>query len=302
MQNDAACAPLVFIVVLNWNGWCDTLECLDSLRQLDYPNFRVVVVDNGSSDDSVRQIRLANPDIMSLQTGSNLGYAGGNNIGIQYALDHSADYIWLLNNDTAVEPDALMHLVARMKQRPEAGICGSTLIYFHNRNQVQALGGSTYNRWLGWNKHIGEGFAVVNIRHIKQDAIESRLHYIVGASMLVSREFVQDIGLMCTDYFLYCEEIDWAVRAKSRYALAYAAKSIVYHKEGSSAGGTNLDKNRKSRVADFYSLRSRILFTKRHFPCALPTIYLGLILAIANRMRRRQWSRIPMIFKLISGL
>src|SRR5690242_13465997 len=103
--------PLISVVVLNWNGKIDTLECLESLARVDYPNFEVIVVDNGSADDSVAAIRQQFPDVMVLETGANLGYAGGNNVGIRKALEDQASYVLLLNNDTVVHPQLLTSLV-----------------------------------------------------------------------------------------------------------------------------------------------------------------------------------------------
>ena len=108
--------------------------------------------------------------------------------------------------------------------------------------------------------------------------------------MLVSRQFVESVGLLAEDYFLYNEEIDWATRAKGLYTLAYAAKSTVYHKEGASIGGSNFKLAQKSRTSDFYMIKSRIMFARKFYPYTLPTVYLGLGATMVNRMRRGQWS------------
>jgi GT2 family glycosyltransferase len=228
--------PLVYIVILNFNGWQDTLECLASLKQLAYPRFQTVVVDNASSNNSEEMIRQHYPTITLIQSGKNLGFAGGNNLGIRYALEKQADYIWLLNNDTVVETRALTHLVQRMQAKPLAGMCGSTLRYYDRREVVQVLGGATYNRWLGIQKPIGEGESA-NVIH-NSDEIEAQLDYVIGASLLVSRSFIEKIGYLNEDYFLYYEEIDWATRARGQFTLTYAPQSIVYHKEGATIGTT----------------------------------------------------------------
>ena len=103
--------PLIYIIILNWNGLQDTLECLGSILKMDYPNFRVVVVDNNSTDNSVDIIRKAHPQVSLIENKENLGYTGGNNTAMRYAMQHSADYVWLLNNDTTVEADTLSKLV-----------------------------------------------------------------------------------------------------------------------------------------------------------------------------------------------
>src|SRR5664279_2479168 len=100
-------AKLTYIILLNWNGWQDTIACVESCRKLSYPNFRILIVDNGSTDNSEAILRERLPDIELLQTGANLGFAGGNNVGIRHALAQGADYVWLLNNDTVVDAEAL---------------------------------------------------------------------------------------------------------------------------------------------------------------------------------------------------
>lgn len=292
--------PLVYIVLLNWNGWRDTDACLGSLSKLTYPNARVVVVDNASTDGSESELRRRHPELTLLQSGANLGFAGGNNVGLRYALEHGAEYVWLLNNDTLVEPDALTHLVARSQRGAgglPVGLCGSTLLYEGQRDTVQALGGARYNRWLGTVAHIGQHQP--RSQPVDAAAVEAQLDYLIGASMLASRPFLETVGLMQEDYFLYFEELDWAVRARGRFALAYAPESVVYHKEGSSIGGNDRAKAAKSYTADLYALKNRVRFTRRFYPYALPTVYLGLGVAISNRARRRQWDRVALIARIL---
>jgi len=290
-------APLVFIVILNWNGWRDTHACLASLTGLDYPNYRVVVVDNASEDGSEERLRALHPELTLLQSGANLGFAGGNNVGLRYALAGGAEYVWLLNNDTLVEADALTQLVTKMRREPDLGLCGSTLVYEAERDRVQALGGARYNRWLGAVRHLGQHQA--RTHPIDEGAVERQLDYLIGASMLASRPFLEQVGLLQEDYFLYFEELDWAARARGRFRLGYAAKSIVLHKEGSSIGGTGRAKAQKSYTADLYALKNRVRFTRRFYPYALPTVYLGLVVALINRLRRRQWKRAVLVARIM---
>ena len=123
------------------------------------------------------------------------------------------------------------------------------------------------------------------------------IDYVIGASVFVRREFLQDIGLMCEDYFLYCEEIDWAERAKGKYKIACMPESVVYHKEGASTGGQSVEN--KTMFSDYYQLRSRLLFTKKFHKKYLPIVYLTMLYAIFNRIKRRQYDRIWMIIKLM---
>ena len=329
----------VYIVLVNWNGWADTLECLESLLHSDYPDFRVVVCDNGSTDGSLDAIKswaqgglipdeprsvmlraLSVPPIAKplayveysrreaeeggngadypltiVRIDENLGFAGGNNVGIRFALSRDDfAFVWLLNNDTLVTPQTLSALTRRMAEKPRAGLCGSKLLFYQQPQVVQGLGGASYNKWLGTNRHLGYLSQADNLP--VQVDVEAAMDYVIGASMLVSKRFLLEIGLMAEEYFLYFEELDWAYRAHGRFSLAYAAESIVYHKEGSSAG--SCDPARKSWSVDFFTIRSKLLFTWKFFPVSLPTVYAGLLCALCNRIRRGQWDRVRMIIEL----
>lgn len=336
----------VYIVIVNFNGWRDTIECLESIFQCDYPDFRVVICDNGSTDNSLENIKSwsdatlmvsppspnspllphsssasfkplslieyardaaecggdksADPQITLIRNGANLGFAGGNNVGIRYALARADfSYIWLLNNDTVIENNALSSLVQRMVDAPGTGMCGSTIRYFHNPDRVQALGGGWHCRWIGLPWHYGRGKS----RGVGPDVIqraEAWMNYVEGASMLVSKQFLEEIGLMCEDYFLYFEETDWAIRSHGRYKLAYAASSVVYHKVGASIG-TSSNPSRKSYLCDYYSIRNRLFFTRRFYPYALPIIYLTLLCTLFIRILLGRWDRVAMIARLLAG-
>ena len=293
---------LISIVILNWNNWRQTLECISSVKAIDYAPFAIIVVDNGSTDGSEQKIRNAHPDITVIQTGSNLGYAAGNNFGLRRALEDGADYVWLLNNDVVVDSRALTQLFKRMISDSRIGICGSTVVYYDDNKLVQALGGGWYNFWLGTSGHIGDGRSLSSVRAEEEQIVERRLAYVVGASMLVSRRFIVDIGFMNESYFLYFEEIDWVTRAKGRYCLGYASQSLVFHREGATTGASNRAKRHKSAVADYHTIRSRLIYTKKYRPYALPSVYCGLVVTIINRGMRGQWNRVPMILKLMLSI
>ena len=311
----------VAIILLNWNGWQDTVECLESLLRLEYPSFRILVCDNGSSDDSIHEIKTwaerrnlthavyqraeaeaggtpaADTLLTIISNDENLGFAGGNNIGLRYVMARSeADYCWLLNNDTVVEPDALTHLVARMEHQPDVGICGSTIRLYHDRNRIQALGGGHYCRWIGLPWHYGR--FTQGDKDIDQMQAEAWMNYVEGASMLVSRQFLDEVGLLCEDYFLYFEEADWAIRAKGRFKLGYAAQSIVYHKVGGSIG-TSSNPAKMSYTSDYFNIRNRLLFTRRFYPSALPTVRLVIFGAMLLRLCLGKWKRAAMVFRLL---
>lgn len=311
----------VSIILVNWNGWQDTIECLQSLRQLNYAPFRVIVCDNGSIDNSISRIKSwadqqklgyveyqrataeaggaldADPLLTLIRNDENLGFAGGNNIGLQHVMARGdADYCWLLNNDTVVDPDALTHLVARMHTQPTVGICGSTIRFFHDRQRIQALGGGHYCRWIGLPWHYGRYTRWGG--EISRHRAEAWMNYVEGASMLVSRQFLDEVGLLCEDYFLYFEEADWAIRAEGRFKLAYAPESIIYHKVGGSIG-TSSNPAKMSYISDYYNIRNRLLFTRRFYPAALPSVFLVIVGALLMRLCMGKWDRAMMIFRLL---
>jgi GT2 family glycosyltransferase len=289
-------SPCVFIIVLNWNGWEDTCECLHSLEKLDYPNYEAVVVDNGSINYSVQNIKREFPGIKVIALAENSGFAAGNNVGIRYAMENDADYCWILNNDTVVDQKALCHLVNKMENDSAVGICGSKVIYYHQPDTIQVLAGGSYNKWIGVPKNFGQHKP--SDMDIDAQKVEEKLDFIIGASMLVSRSFLEDVGLLCEDYFLYYEEIDWGLRAKGKYEFGFAPECIIYHKEGASIGATNRNINEKSRLSDYYHIKNRLKIAYKFFPWLLPLNYLTCIYSIFNRMRRNQWDRIPMILRL----
>ena len=311
----------IYVILVNWNGWNDTIECLESLQSAAYMNLRIVVCDNGSVDDSLKEIRnwadyrgvqyaeynradaeaggllAADPDFVLIRNDENLGFAGGNNVGFRYALARGdADYCWLLNNDTVVEPDALCHLVARMQQQKTVGICGSTILLHHDHKRIQALGGGHYFPWIGLPWHYGR-FSTWG-ESINPKRAELLMNYVEGASMLVSRQFLDEIGLLCEDYFLYFEEADWAQRAKGRFMLGYAPRSIVYHKVGASIG-TATNPLRKSCLCDYYTLRNRLLFTRRYYPLSIFSVYAGLMVELLVRVLLGRWDLAGMICRLL---
>lgn len=312
---------LVCIILVNWNGWRDTQECLASLQIIPGKKHRVVVCDNGSTDDSVQQIAVwaqehciackqydradaekgedcsVDPWLTVIRSDENLGFAGGNNLGLRYGLAQDRfDYFWLLNNDTVVKPDSLTYLVERMRQDPAIGICGSTILNYTKRDKILALGGGRYISWLGIPWHHGRFYQYAP--DIDRKRAEKRMNYVEGASMLVSRRFLEQVGLMYEEYFLYFEELDWALRGKERFRLGYAPDSIVYHKVGASIG-TSSNPARKSLVCDYYNIRNRIRFTRQHCPSALLTVYLVLLLEALVRILCGKPDRAAMIIKLM---
>jgi GT2 family glycosyltransferase len=181
-----------------------------------------------------------------------------------------------LNNDTVVQADALSYLLHKMRVHPEIGICGSKVVYYFEPERVQCPGGYGFNPWTARVKQISAS----------NDAeVERRLKYVSGASTFVRRGFLEQVGLMNEQYFLYFEEIDWATRAQGRFRLGYCAKSLVYHKEGRSIGSHRLSGSR-SRASERWLSRNRVVFIRTHYPARLVVCLVWIGLAALCRMLR----------------
>jgi len=243
--------PKVAIIVLNWNGWRDTIKCLESLQQITYPNYQIVVVDNGSTDDSVERLKAAYPDLSLIVTHKNLGYAGGNNIGIRYALEQGADYVLILNNDTIVEPNVLTVMVDVAK-KTGASVVGALIKDMSTKKLLFAK--SNYPAMLFYSEPQKR---VPNERYWFSDRVE-------GSAMLLARDLLLKRERTCGYFlddslFLYCEEIELALWCRQNNKKSViAGEAIVYHKVGSSSGG-------RARPIQFYYLtRNRVLLARRY--------------------------------------
>ena len=325
----------VYIIILNYNNWFDTIECLESVLRNDYPNYQVIVVDNNSPNNSMYYIKAwaegkldvwMKPDyplrhlsfppfqkpipyvfytreeaenggdikieeelmrkipdsvimkypVVFIQTGKNLGFAGGNNAGIRYALaKDDFKYIWLLNNDTVIEINSLSEMVRIVESNKRIGIVGSKLLRYDRPNILQTLCGTTKMTW----KNAGEGkylFPNQNDGPKFNKIFELDGGYIVGASMLIRKEVFQDIGLLDESYFMWAEESDFCIRAiRSGWKLYCCGKSKVWHKEGASTGKGDIKKFlwRKSErvnlkrfvITGYLDTRNQIYFVKKNW-------------------------------------
>jgi GT2 family glycosyltransferase len=240
--------PSVFCVVLNWNGWKDTIACVAALRRVDYSRLDIVVVDNGSSDSSAENIRRVLPDVELIENGQNCGFSAGNNVGIRMALERGAEFVWLLNNDAFPEPGALMALVRKARAMPECGAVGSVLSYAHAPTTIQAWGGGRVNLWLGRPVH-----AVMA-------APDDWFDYLTAASILLRSSVLRRIGLLDEDFFLYWEDTDLGFRMRNAGAkLCVAADSHVLHRENASTGRGSVRRQR-------FVVASGIRFLRKHAP------------------------------------
>ncbi|MGG8496011.1 glycosyltransferase family 2 protein [Tenacibaculum sp. TC6] len=321
----------VYIIILNYNSFIDTIECLESVFKLEYANFQVIVVDNNSNDNSVAQIidwangksffevatnyralvyplenkpfqfsvfREGNSEITEdklviLKAQNNNGFSAGNNIGIQYIQNREDfKYCWILNNDTVVDKKSLKELVENYRRHENLGILGSKLLYYYNPDIIQAIGGKLHKK-LYATSHIGEG----KLCTINKSNFE-KIDFAIGASMFVSKEFLNTVGLLSEDYFLYYEEIDWAFRAKEfGFITDWCEDSIVYHKEGKTTGSSS-DYRKRSVFSEIQIFKSRKIFFQK-YPKYKFSFWVSSYLIILNRVRRKQLSLAKEFIKIL---
>lgn len=271
MQND----PQIIIVIVNYNGTTDTIDCLKSILNSSVSTYLIIVVDNQSDKEKYLDLLAYSKNynnIKLLQAPVNGGFAYGNNIGIKYGMLHypKCSLYWLKNNDTKIFPDTIKQLLNYANHCSKSvGIMGNKMLFYDHPEIIQAVGGK-FNRYTCRCSHIGA--YKKNNQHYNINA-----DYVVGASMLVRKEFVDAVGLMCEDYFLYFEELDWIERGKKlNWRFSIDETNAILHKEG---GSTNSRKKLSIRISTI-QLRSRILFMKRYYPKYLPFAILSMIAMI----------------------
>jgi GT2 family glycosyltransferase len=246
----------VHVLVLDWNGHDHTLACLTSLSRLRFDGYRVVVIDNGSTVPVRPAIEAAHPGIEIVETGQNLGYAGGNNVGLRRSLDRGAEFIWVLNNDTIVDAGALEALVETARRHPRAGAVGSRVLRADRPGTI----------WVAWGELT---WLQSLIRLVGQDRpdgplfrSERQVEWIPGCSILFRSAALRDVGLFDEDFFAYHEDVEWASRAREAgWELWYAGISVVHHAIHGSSGGES-----KSYLGfrSYLSARNSVLFARRH--------------------------------------
>jgi len=281
VRQDSVAKPKVAIIVLNWNGRDDTLACIASLLKIDYAAYEIVVVDNGSTDDSVAVIRAAYPQVTLLKTDNNLGYVGGNNVGLEYAGATQADYALLLNNDTEVAPDFLRLLVDVAEADPKVGIVGPTIYYFDQPDVIWSAGGG-----INWNKGL-TWMIGVNETDKGQFGIAPRsVDFVTGCALLIKMSIVNLIGQLDSRFFAYYEETEWCVRVtRAGYKILHVPSSKLWHKISLVARGT-------SPIVHYYMTRNRLLFlesTQASWRAWLHTLLLEYARTLVSWSVRPKW-------------
>lgn len=256
----------VGIIILNYKRHLLTLKCIQSLKTQTYTDSEILLVDNASQDGSAEALRALHPELQLLESPLNRGYAGGNNLGIRKFLGEGKEFIWILNNDTIVSPDALQRLVAALQANPRWGMAGSQIKALEQPQPILQMGGGRISLWSGLNR------AIVNSMDLPG------LNYLAGCSLLIRAEALRIVGLMDEDYFHYWEDVDLSFRMqKMGWELGYVPDSIIYHHEGGSLA-TN-----SPRAAFFFS-RGVVRFFLRNSPHRISPILISTLLRICKAL------------------
>lgn len=247
--------PLISIVTLTWNTTEITCDFLRSLNEHGtYQNLEVIVVDNGSREDPTPVFKAIYPDVKVILNGRNLGFTGGNNVGIRAA---KGDFLFIVNNDTEVTPGLLEGLLEIFDRYPDAGIVSPKFHYFFHKGTIEYAGYNTVNMFTGRNGMVGcrekdEG----QYNEVKVT------NYAHGGGMMVPRKVIEEVGGLPEDFFIYYEEFDWCEQIKRKgYKVYYQPNSLIYHKESMTTG-------KASPFKTFYNTKNRIYYMRRNAPKA----------------------------------
>lgn len=290
--------PRVTIIILNWNSYEVSRDCLHSLQEIDYKNREILLVDNGSEDGSGDQLAKEFPDVRLLSNLVNLGFAAGCNVAITEALNRGTDYILLLNNDTVVASDFLTKIVQVAETSPIVGIVSPKIYYLRPADRIWYAGG-IYKPWWSFPRVLG---------HRQQDRGQYNYHaevsFVSGCAMLIKANVIKQIGFLDETFVHSFEDLDWSTRAiAAGFKAIYVPESIVWHNESYVT-----KKNFGKQFRDFYSMRNSVLFARKHrlgkyWPAFLVSYMRWTIYRTAGYLIRWEPARVQAIYKGIwSGL
>lgn len=241
--------PLVSIITINYNQLAQTIEFVKLIKMNSYKNIEIIVVDN-ASEERPDKLERNFPDISVIRSNTNLGFAGGNNLGIKAS---NGEFLFFVNNDVYIDNGAIESLLNRLHTNPEAGMASPKIKFYSHPEIIQYAGFNKINKWTGRNSAIGN-----KQKDNGQFNQPCETYYAHGAAMMVKREAIEKAGLMPEIFFLYYEEVDWCNRIKEQgYKIFYEPRAVVYHKESLSIG-------KGSVLKTYYLNRNRILFMRRN--------------------------------------
>lgn len=220
----------IAIILVNWNGFDFTKACLNSLRAVTFPDFQVILVDNASNNSEGNRLLTEFPEIILLKNKENLGFAGGNNVGIIKALKDGYTHIMLLNNDTEVEPDFLGEMMLKFQKEENLGVVQPLITFLSNKDTIWSAGGK-------WKSVFGRAITLGDRKRVFEYQAKARhLDWATGCCMLISREAILKAGLLNESYFAYFEDVEWSLRIRRfGFKIAFEPKAIVFHEAGASS-------------------------------------------------------------------
>jgi len=294
--------PKVAIIILNWNNYKDTKKCLISLEKIDYPNYDIIVIDNGSTDGSGKKLKEIFPSYTFISNKENIGYTGGNNLGIKRVISEGTYYILILNNDTkVVNPNFLYKMIERMNEKPSVGIIGPKVFGSDGIVQETILFVPTL-----LNSIRESLFFKIHRKTKKNYDIAQFVEAVSGVCWLIRREVIQTVGLLDEDYFMYCEEQDYCYRAgKAGWKIMYyPVESIIHYKNPE-------DKNISRTYRQYiYARKNIVLFIRKHYGF-LKALALAILFLVSNILkvifskltgRKKDFYSIPLLSTLFSEI
>lgn len=242
----------ISVILLNYNNEAFTVDCLRSLQHVTYCNLEVIVMDNGSKPESIQAIKAAARKAIVVELGENLGFTGGNNAGLKYALAHGADYVILLNNDTIVAPDMFDILINTMEKDPSIGVVGPMIYYYDAPDTIWSAGGR-----INWNNGNTSMVGLNETDRGQFGEVPQSTDFVTGCALLARRDVWEQIGGLDENFFIYYEETEWCVRAaRAGFKIAYVPTAMMWHKIGLDARSTNPQ-------VYYYMTRNRLLFLQK---------------------------------------
>ncbi len=242
--------PLISVITVNYNQSALTNVMIESLKKCTYKNLEIIVVDNASPDDQPEEIKAQHPEIKLVKSAKNLGFAGGNNLGMEVA---NGEYVLFLNNDTEVEPSFLEPMIDVFKNDESIGMASPKIIYYGTDDIIQYAGAVGINMITGRGRKIGHGEK--DLGQHDRSKLTDLAH---GAALMIPMKVIVEVGLMPDIFFLYYEEHDWCEMVKrAGYKVMYVANSLIYHKESMSVG-------KNSPLKSYYMARNRLMFMRRN--------------------------------------
>ena len=283
----------VSIITVNFNHSYVTDELLNSIRDKNsYTNIEIIVVDNGSKEDPVPQWKIKYPEAIFIRSATNLGFAGGNNLGLSVA---TGDYLFFVNNDTEFTEGLVDILVNTLDSHPSIGVISPKLLYHDQPTMLQYAGYTPMNYLTARNSCIGQ----FETDQGQYDQLVGPTGFAHGAAMMVTKTAIEKAGPMAENFFLYYEELDWADRIRHNgFEVWVNMKATIFHKESVSVG-------KKSALKEYYMNRNRILFIRRNAPLVKAIFfYIYFLLVVIPRniisyIKEKNYPFIKQLFRAI---